>query len=239
MAVLSNEGAHCDLKECRQQDFLPFVCDRCHGKFCLDHFRYADHACPQAAGLDNRVLVCPLCAKGVKLVPGEDPDLTWQTHARADCPGGVSSASSKARCPVRNCKEKLTSLNTFNCTRCGACVCLKHRFEDAHNCPAAVAAPVARPPTQDSQARVVRNPPKGPWPCSRCTLMNNASDTECVACGTIRSPGSTVGSDTSNIAAWLCPRCTLENPAGSEICAACESRAPGNSGGDGGGCILC
>lgn len=34
---------------------------------------------PLAAGLDNRVLVCPLCDKGVRLEVGEDPNLTWES----------------------------------------------------------------------------------------------------------------------------------------------------------------
>jgi len=39
----------------------------------LDHFRYGSHGCSAASGKDNRVLVCPLCQKGVRLVPKEDP----------------------------------------------------------------------------------------------------------------------------------------------------------------------
>lgn len=33
---------------------------------------------PLAQGLDNRVLVCPLCNKGVRLEVGEDANLTWE-----------------------------------------------------------------------------------------------------------------------------------------------------------------
>jgi uncharacterized C2H2 Zn-finger protein len=38
------------------------------------------------------------------------------------------------KCPVKGCKERLTTLNTFTCAKCRAVVCLAHRFEDDHQC---------------------------------------------------------------------------------------------------------
>jgi hypothetical protein len=48
----SNLGQHCTLDDCHQLDFLPFPCKKCTGTFCLDHHKYAAHACEgHAAGL--------------------------------------------------------------------------------------------------------------------------------------------------------------------------------------------
>ncbi|XP_044279833.1 AN1-type zinc finger protein 1 [Varanus komodoensis] len=41
-------GKHCDVKNCRQLDFLPFVCDGCSGVFCLQHRSRAAHSCSEA-----------------------------------------------------------------------------------------------------------------------------------------------------------------------------------------------
>ena len=81
-------------------DFVLNSGGQCQGVFCLDHFRFESHHCqdlrqhhdslisnfllrfwpqgPLAAGLDTRVLLCPLCQKAVKLEPGEDPNITWE-----------------------------------------------------------------------------------------------------------------------------------------------------------------
>ena len=133
MAVLSDQGKHCAVDLCRQNDFLPFTCDQCHEVFCINHFRYGDHSCPHAAGLDNRVLLCPLCQKAIRLVAGEDPNATWERHVRAEC-GGAGAVAKKPRCPVSGCKEMLTFSGSVQCTKCYQKVCMKHRFEDAHDC---------------------------------------------------------------------------------------------------------
>mmetsp|Transcript_27811 Transcript_27811/g.92454 ORF Transcript_27811/g.92454 Transcript_27811/m.92454 type:complete len:273 (-) Transcript_27811:98-916(-) len=204
MAILSDHGAHCHVAECCQKDFLPFNCDMCKGIFCLDHFRYASHSCTRADGLDNRVLVCPICAKGVKLVQDEDPNLTWDRHMRQGCnpaPGGAPG--SKAKCPVPGCKEALTSSGSVSCGRCGLKTCLKHRFEEDHNCAASTAAasleaaakaraaaqrPVARPPPAAAAARAAAGARGGEWLCPRCTLLNAQAAAECGACGHARPP---------------------------------------------------
>ncbi|NXQ54058.1 ZFAN1 protein, partial [Anthoscopus minutus] len=40
-------GQHCGVPECRQLDFLPFVCDGCSGIFCLQHRSRDAHGCPE------------------------------------------------------------------------------------------------------------------------------------------------------------------------------------------------
>eukprot|EP00405_Crypthecodinium_cohnii_P024941 CAMPEP_0206499884 /NCGR_PEP_ID=MMETSP0324_2-20121206/52036_1 /ASSEMBLY_ACC=CAM_ASM_000836 /TAXON_ID=2866 /ORGANISM="Crypthecodinium cohnii, Strain Seligo" /LENGTH=132 /DNA_ID=CAMNT_0053986709 /DNA_START=232 /DNA_END=627 /DNA_ORIENTATION=- len=131
MAVLSDQGQHCQVALCHQRDFLPFTCDMCKGTFCLDHYRYSSHSCPKAGGIDNRALVCPLCSKGIKMIPGEDPNLTWERHVQDGCaPSPGTSPGKKAKCPVPGCREALTSSGSVTCGRCGLKTCLKHRFEE-------------------------------------------------------------------------------------------------------------
>ncbi|XP_062935878.1 AN1-type zinc finger protein 1 isoform X2 [Cynocephalus volans] len=40
-------GQHCQVEQCRQRDFLPFVCDGCSGIFCLEHRSRESHGCPE------------------------------------------------------------------------------------------------------------------------------------------------------------------------------------------------
>merc|ERR1712232_377022 len=90
---------------------------------------------------DKRVIICPLCTKALPHPAGEDANVIWEQHASsAECrPATANSAASsggvaKPKCPVKGCKEKLTSINKFKCPTCSQCVCMKHRFEDQHDC---------------------------------------------------------------------------------------------------------
>uniref|UniRef100_A0A7S1QN69 RanBP2-type domain-containing protein n=1 Tax=Alexandrium catenella TaxID=2925 RepID=A0A7S1QN69_ALECA len=249
MAVLSDKGAHCAVGDCRQRDFLPFSCDQCGQLFCLDHFRYEAHSCTRAAGKDNRVLVCPLCQKGVKLVVGEDPNVTWERHVATDCAAPSGGAPpKKERCPVPGCKEQLTSINRFDCGLCGRRVCLKHRFEDAHGCTAAASASAGSRPSvarlAASASRAVASATaqasstvagarsgaaaaaagvRGQgWECGRCTLHNSASSRECSACG---APAPLPGPAAAP-SSWACGRCTLENAWQAQECQACGAARP-------------
>ncbi|XP_038971754.1 zinc finger AN1 and C2H2 domain-containing stress-associated protein 16-like [Phoenix dactylifera] len=129
-------GKHCSVEDCRQIDFLPFTCDRCRKVFCLEHRSYTKHLCPNANQQDVTVLVCPLCAKGVHLVPDEDPNITWESHVNLDCdPSNYQKTTKKKRCPIPGCKETLTFSNTIRCRDCTKEHCLKHRFGPDHKCP--------------------------------------------------------------------------------------------------------
>nr|GMD90533.1 zinc finger AN1 and C2H2 domain-containing stress-associated protein 16-like [Ipomoea batatas] len=131
-----NLGKHCSVDDCRQIDFLPFTCDCCHKVFCLEHRSYARHQCPKGNKHDVTVVICPLCAKGVRLIPDEDPNITWQSHVNTDCdPSNYEKATKKRKCPVPRCKEVLTFSNTIKCRDCDVDHCLKHRFGPDHNCP--------------------------------------------------------------------------------------------------------
>jgi hypothetical protein len=133
MAHFVDCGVHCADPYCKQKDFLPHTCDACGETYCSDHFKYEAHNCPKGrSAKDKRVIVCPICMEGIPIKAGEDADAVLELH--------VSSGKCheppppKPRCPVLGCKEKLTAINSLTCGTCGQTVCMKHRFEDAHDC---------------------------------------------------------------------------------------------------------
>ncbi|KAK3446714.1 zinc finger AN1 and C2H2 domain-containing stress-associated protein 16 [Eucalyptus grandis] len=128
-------GKHCTVDDCKLIDFLPFTCDRCNQVFCLEHRSYIKHRCPKADKKDVTVVICPLCAKGVRLNPDEDPNITWESHVNIECdPSNYDKVTKKRKCPVPGCREILTFSNTIKCKDCTLDHCLKHRFGLDHNC---------------------------------------------------------------------------------------------------------
>ncbi|KAK8961303.1 Zinc finger AN1 and C2H2 domain-containing stress-associated protein 16 [Platanthera guangdongensis] len=128
-------GKHCSVEDCKLIDFLPFTCDRCDKVFCLQHRSYIKHVCPNANQMDVTVLICPLCARGVRLVPNEDPNITWDNHVNGNCdPSNYQKATKKKQCLVPRCKEILVFSNTIRCKDCAQEHCLRHRFGPDHNC---------------------------------------------------------------------------------------------------------
>ncbi|KAF3494774.1 hypothetical protein DY000_02056510 [Brassica cretica] len=130
-------GKHCSVDDCKQIDFLPFTCDRCTQVFCLDHRSYNNHNCPKGNRGDVTVVICPLCAKAVRLNPDEDPNITWEKHVNTDCdPSSYEETVEKKmkKCPVPRCRELLTFSNTIRCRDCSVEHCLKHRFGPDHGC---------------------------------------------------------------------------------------------------------
>ncbi|KAL6523250.1 AAA ATPase-like protein [Orobanche gracilis] len=131
-----NLGKHCSVDDCRQIDFLPFTCDCCRRVFCLDHRSYNKHKCPKADKHDITVVICPLCARGVRLIPEENPNITWESHVNIECnPSNYEQATKKRKCPMTRCREMLTFSNKIKCRDCNIDHCLKHRFGSDHNCP--------------------------------------------------------------------------------------------------------
>ena len=65
-------GEHCAEPSCRLVDFLPFKCDCCHRTYCLEHRTYAGHACEAAGQKQGTTMVCPLCAKAIKVGSNDD-----------------------------------------------------------------------------------------------------------------------------------------------------------------------
>ncbi|XP_047311322.1 zinc finger AN1 and C2H2 domain-containing stress-associated protein 11-like [Impatiens glandulifera] len=131
-----NLGKHCSVDDCKLIDFLPFTCDCCFKVYCLEHRSYATHKCPKGNKHDVSVVICPLCAKSVRLIPDEDPNITWESHVNTECdPSNFEKVTKKRKCPVPRCKELLTFSNTVRCRDCTLDHCLKHRFGLDHNCP--------------------------------------------------------------------------------------------------------
>lgn len=104
--------------------------------YCLEHRSYIRHQCTKADKLDLTVVICPLCAKGVRLVPDQDPNITWENHVNTDCdPSNYEKVTKKKKCPAAGCKEILVFSNTIKCRDCMLDHCLKHRFGPDHKCP--------------------------------------------------------------------------------------------------------
>ena len=175
-----------------QNDFLPFVCDCCKQTFCLEHRTYRAHSCSQADHAEPTTIVCPLCAKAVRLTSHEDPNevfarhtetvsmlcARWLTASRSceqasdsqdDCdPGNYARIHHRPRCPVPGCKEKLVASNTYECRDCRATVCLKHRFAKDHSCSERAGEPLL------SQLHLLTAPPR-PDTCVSPAAANRPS----------------------------------------------------------------
>ncbi|KAK4432126.1 Zinc finger AN1 and C2H2 domain-containing stress-associated protein 13 [Sesamum alatum] len=133
--AIPNLGKHCSVDDCRQIDFLPFSCDCCRQIYCLEHRSYSRHQCAKANECDVTVVICPLCAKGVRLIPEEDANITWESHVDIECdPSNYDKVTKKRACPVPGCRGILTFSNTTKCRDCSVDHCLKHRFGPDHNC---------------------------------------------------------------------------------------------------------
>ncbi len=129
-------GTHCSVPECQQIDFLPFTCDCCGEVFCLQHRTYQSHSCSKAGSRETSTIVCPICAKAVKLTASDDPNAVFERHTRQDCdPANYAKVHQRPKCPAKGCREKLGTVNTYTCKECGVQVCLKHRFPETHQCP--------------------------------------------------------------------------------------------------------
>lgn len=136
-ADLMSIGQHCSVSTCQQIDFLPFTCDCCSRIYCLDHRTYAAHACPQAGSRTTEVIVCPICARGIRLQANQDPNIAFEQHTASGCdPSNYAKVHKKPKCAVSGCKEKLTTVNRYTCRKCNQKVCLKHRHGDDHACDA-------------------------------------------------------------------------------------------------------
>ncbi|KAJ6846821.1 zinc finger AN1 and C2H2 domain-containing stress-associated protein 16-like [Iris pallida] len=177
-------GKHCSADGCKLIDFLPFDCDKCRKVFCVEHRSYTTHQCPNATQQDVMVLICPLCAKGVRLVPNQDPNITWDIHVNAECdPSNYRKATKKKRCPVPGCKDFLSFSNSIRCRDCTQEHCLKHRFGPDHECPGPkkpgsgfpFIAMLRKSQKGTSAAPAQTSPDGGPSWWSSSSLLNAAS----------------------------------------------------------------
>ncbi|KAH7103408.1 hypothetical protein BKA62DRAFT_696849 [Auriculariales sp. MPI-PUGE-AT-0066] len=128
-------GEQCSFSTCNLIDFLPFTCQHCRVKFCLDHFQPVAHACPKYdASQDDRVAPdCPLCHTPVAFARGTDPNARMERHFAEDCAGmGHTKKSAANVCARKQCSKKL--ITPITCETCRQRFCPEHRFSNAHDC---------------------------------------------------------------------------------------------------------
>lgn len=127
-------GAHCANEECNQLDFLPLSCSKCDRTFCKDCF--SSHGCSLAGPDSGSVVVCPMCARGVERKPGVDPNVLIEEHQRQGrCdPKNYKRVHNRQRCFAVGCREKLTTVNAYECRHCNQKTCVRHRFREDHGC---------------------------------------------------------------------------------------------------------
>jgi AN1-type zinc finger protein 2 len=128
-------GAHCDFESCGRLDFLPTNCVGCRKTFCAEHHAFASHHC-YSGRKERRAIECPLCREVITVKESEDADYVMNTHIERSCPQKRTKSAKKKRprCVVEGCKVKDSSA-MVECKHCGQRVCLKHRWEEDHNCP--------------------------------------------------------------------------------------------------------
>ena len=68
----------------------------------------------------------------------QDPNHVWAAHSTSGhCvqkPDASGVRKQVKKCMAEKCYAKLTTLNSVTCQQCLKEVCLKHRFEDDHQC---------------------------------------------------------------------------------------------------------
>jgi len=106
-----------------------------------------------------------MCSKSIHYDSGSITiEELWNRHAATDCGQAFHSQSHPQKkagkvCGSKGCHEKLTLTNTCICKTCQKELCLKHRFEDQHECGKPnppQRAPVNNPPINN---RPMNNPP--------------------------------------------------------------------------------
>ena len=109
--------------------------------FCLEHRSYTTHKCPAANTKDHRAVSCPLCARTIFFVDGQDVNDQFRIHRATNCtPETRVERVEKKRCAAPGCREKLLLSNKTTCSSCRQELCLAHRHAEEHNCRGASAA---------------------------------------------------------------------------------------------------
>lgn len=111
-------GKHCEAEYCNLLDFLPFLCQSCHKTFCLDHRTESAHKCACEGAWAERKRLAQLA----------------KPSYGADRP--MRNLVAEKDCARPDCKTRVgTSLvQGVHCDKCNRDYCLKHRFEDDHDC---------------------------------------------------------------------------------------------------------
>ena len=125
---LSDIGKCCQYPYCGIRDFLPFYCNSCQKYYCLQHKDYAKHECvnnPELQDLDKSKNV--VASKKKK--------------------------SERYQCKVNDCKK--CNQVPIKCMKCQLNFCLKHRYQESHDC-----ISLQKPPVKSKTQRVVSKPPQ-------------------------------------------------------------------------------
>eukprot|EP00026_Physarum_polycephalum_P009602 Phypoly_transcript_09730.p1 GENE.Phypoly_transcript_09730~~Phypoly_transcript_09730.p1 ORF type:complete len:342 (+),score=35.46 Phypoly_transcript_09730:306-1331(+) len=188
-------GSHCSFPDCKQLDFLPFKCDACGDTFCLDHRTQEAHRCRFAGNTDRRALVCPICNNPIVALPSQDPNIVLDDHINQGC---AVKASTGYKCNMKGCKK--VDVMAIICKSCRRHHCVKHRFEDAHNCPRnPQIARTKQPPKQNTPPTTNSNPKTTLHPTSspKQTNSQNANNNTNAYPGTYTNT-STINNNNSN-----------------------------------------
>jgi len=135
---MSGQGDVLDVGErcasCSQLDFLPIVC--CNRPFCRECISLHRLSSSCSAVDRSSVVVCPICARGVTVKAGEDPNALVEEHQRRGrCdPENYARVHKRKRCCAAGCREKLTTVNAYACKQCGEETCVRHRMPESHSC---------------------------------------------------------------------------------------------------------
>lgn len=111
-------GENCDLEYCHELDFLPFVCQSCAKTFCLAHRSELAHKCEKEGAWAERKRLAQLA------------------HPSIGAGKVLRDKISQKPCAGPDCKTIIgTSLTPgAHCQTCNRDYCLKHRFQEEHNC---------------------------------------------------------------------------------------------------------
>lgn len=128
-------GEHCALAECKQLDFLPFLCSGCSQLFCLEHRTPPSHNCRASLQNDQVTVICKLCKRCLDVPTGTDPTDFLEDHRRAET--GCRSSDDMV-CGADGCTQgKHRSLAIrATCPNCRNIFCVSHRYPTDHNCSA-------------------------------------------------------------------------------------------------------
>ncbi|KAI9671097.1 MAG: hypothetical protein M1831_005183 [Alyxoria varia] len=115
-------GAHCQMPYCRQLDFLPFRCESCRGKFCLEHRSETAHSCENAGAWAR--------AKREREFGKQNTSTSALTTTKPNI------LTHESQCYHSQCK---TLINTplvpgIHCSKCRHDFCLQHRLYEDHDC---------------------------------------------------------------------------------------------------------
>ena len=203
-------GQHCAVEACHQRDFLPFTCDTCKKKLCLEHRHYKAHNCNGAEGKDMTSIDCPLCGKSVKFTKADNPDIVWEDHYLQSCTQQQKQVIA-SKCHEKTCLVNLGPSNSFVCGKCKQKVCLSHRIPEDHHCQGmrgAVLSKLTNLPTSNnkSSALITSTQPKANIVSSNAKKLSTT--TAPISNGTSSSSTENMKKVKPNTNNFECPFCS-------------------------------